>query len=721
MFASINAVFSPSQKCYSSESLEENPIHVTQEESVATTNSPFVVNYLLATFAGFISRILIERNFFQSTKLPAETILYLTNDLIHILSPRQKTHTFNIPKEASLLWKQFRGQPLSSEDKAYIDYPKNIDVPGEIFNGLKYSSMALMGQHLYSSVTSAVTGQLWDHIPAICGYFGVAVAGPQALAHAVTRVLQKTSLTHEQQLLLGPWLNTVGRSVLGLIPKVHATEQGVHYQYPSFHGHSQTFSTDQTVALRGNTLSIEKTKHFQTPRGSFEGTYTADFKLGQFYELSEEHIRIEVIDKNGISVPIVFTKTFGQYGPEIVVSCENKALERDWSQYFQPKQIASSAPEIELQNRFMLSLPRLSEYQISPFALSTFYLSAGVMMGKFAGHSALTPALFMISLPKIVDASQVNDEVPVGFIMPYASSGKTPEEMGYLRCDGEKYLKADYRELYEALKGHCEEEGESFQVPDYRGLFLRGANQLEDIGKYSEDSTRMPRMPFQVTEEGTHRHVAQPSGEHNHITHPAGEHSHKMDTAGKHDHTINTRVYPPELYCRTVNDHHFPNCGYMKDNAKADLAGAHVHNITSGGAHFHETNNGGVHVHGIHESGAHIHDITGGDKETSPKNKQVAYWIKAKKMAQSPPEETSYLPTITMLTAGLAGGLFVSIVRSINKLKGDINALKKKTNIGRLLQNSRVCRFPEYFEWRSLKFCSHHAAVAFALLSCFSY
>lgn len=313
---------------------------ITQEQcetpSCNKVQSYQCLNSLTAALVGFISRILIERAFFQNNSIPAEMLLYLANDLIDTLVPK-KNETLNCAKECTLIWKQLWGQPLTAEEQKYQDNPKEIDVLGEIFNGVKYSSMALLGQNLYSSVASAYQQGLWEHVPAIVGYSGALMFGASTISYSVDQVLQFSGLNQEQKAMLTPWLNMIGRLVVGLVPKVHATAEGVHYHYPSVDGSAQTFSNEQTVSLQGDMLTIERDGQLQTPEGVFQGTYVNQFKLRQVYELTEKRIHIQVVNLEGQTVPVEFFKSQGQYGPEIQVRSSDKLLEEHWGQYFRPK------------------------------------------------------------------------------------------------------------------------------------------------------------------------------------------------------------------------------------------------------------------------------------------------------------------------------------------------------------------------------------------------
>jgi hypothetical protein len=306
-------------------------------------------NDLSAAFVGFISRILIERTFFQNTHVPIDLLLHMTNDLIHTLAP-QKREMFSLAREGSIVWKQLRGQPLTAEEEAYDSTPKQLNVAREILNGLKYSSLALMGQRLYSSVSSALTQGLQKHLPWIIGSSATTFVGPLCLARAVETVLQRRlQLTERQKAVVRPWLNMVGRLAVSFVPKVHATPDGVHYLYPSLQGSTQTFSPGSTITLEGDELSIEQSRYLETPEGEFEAAYSGRFKLGAVHTMTEERIQMDVLDPQGKIVPIEFVRTQGKYGPQIHVKSDDQKLQAHWSRYFQPKVPAISRTITVLQ------------------------------------------------------------------------------------------------------------------------------------------------------------------------------------------------------------------------------------------------------------------------------------------------------------------------------------------------------------------------------------
>ena len=323
-----------SQRSHQDRSVPEEAAHISTSKNQSEGACSRSMNAFYAEAAGVFGRILIERCFFQNTNVPLETLLYLGNDVIKALSFEPEGNVFNMAKEISLMWKEWKGEVLSAQEKLYLDSPKQIDVFAEVVNGLKYSTLALIGQSWYTSVTSAAQNRLWSHVPAICAYSGAAIAGGQSVAVAVERVLSRSNLSDESKSLVQPWMNTIGRLALGFIPKVHATEEGVHYHFPATDGWSRTVSQGQAVTVYGNDLSIERDGTLHTPEGSFEGGYAANFRLTEIQQLTEEIITIKVVADDGIEVPVEFKSIRGLYGPEISVHCDNQEIQKHWSQYF---------------------------------------------------------------------------------------------------------------------------------------------------------------------------------------------------------------------------------------------------------------------------------------------------------------------------------------------------------------------------------------------------
>jgi microcystin-dependent protein len=90
-----------------------------------------------------------------------------------------------------------------------------------------------------------------------------------------------------------------------------------------------------------------------------------------------------------------------------------------------------------------------------------------------------------------------NAAFPLGTIIPYAGDIDVENrarlaEKGWLLCDGAPISRIDYSELYKAV-GDIHGAGDfrsTFNLPDYRGIFLRGANL--GSGRDPDAETRYP-------------------------------------------------------------------------------------------------------------------------------------------------------------------------------------------------------------------------------------
>ncbi len=64
--------------------------------------------------------------------------------------------------------------------------------------------------------------------------------------------------------------------------------------------------------------------------------------------------------------------------------------------------------------------------------------------------------------------------IPTGIIFPYAG---TNEPAGFMLCDGRSLSRAAYPGLFSVIgTAHGAADGSSFNIPDYRGRFLRGVD-----------------------------------------------------------------------------------------------------------------------------------------------------------------------------------------------------------------------------------------------------
>ncbi len=101
---------------------------------------------------------------------------------------------------------------------------------------------------------------------------------------------------------------------------------------------------------------------------------------------------------------------------------------------------------------------------------------------------------------RVKDLAAEGDGVPVGTVIPYAAAVPPP---GYLECNGSAVGRATYKELF-AVVGTIYGAGDgttTFNLPDYRGEFLRGwdhgrgVDAGRELGR-GQEATRIPNLGF---------------------------------------------------------------------------------------------------------------------------------------------------------------------------------------------------------------------------------
>jgi microcystin-dependent protein len=162
-----------------------------------------------------------------------------------------------------------------------------------------------------------------------------------------------------------------------------------------------------------------------------------------------------------------------------------------------------------------------------------------------------------------------------GVILPY---GGTSAPDGWLMCDGTSYARASYPELFAVIgTAFGTADGASFNVPDFRGRFLRGAD-----GGVARDPDRAARTAMnpggnigdnvgsiQVSQFGAHTHTAS-SGN----TNLAHTHSVSGSTSGGgHEHTCNQLNPTPGATCAAAG-------GYSYPATSTSGGGAHSHGVS---------------------------------------------------------------------------------------------------------------------------------------------
>ncbi|MEX2315756.1 MAG: phage tail protein [Pirellulales bacterium] len=226
-------------------------------------------------------------------------------------------------------------------------------------------------------------------------------------------------------------------------------------------------------------------------------------------------------------------------------------------------------------------------------------------------------------------------EVPIGTVMPFAGPQDSGQEaavkqwlelQGWMLCDGRPLRQQDAPMLFDVLgtshgagfdsiaTPHV--ENAQFNIPDYRGRFLRGVTRETDRDPDARDRTEMNTEGNEGNLIGSLQGdaTALPSGEGNDF---------KTESAGEHHHSGTTQVAGAHI-------HEIPH-----DNGRTGTAFAlaRIRDRKSSANASHETTKDGQHDHDFttEDAGDHHHLVTGGgNRETRPINANVNWIIKFK-------------------------------------------------------------------------------------------
>jgi phage-related tail fiber protein len=190
-------------------------------------------------------------------------------------------------------------------------------------------------------------------------------------------------------------------------------------------------------------------------------------------------------------------------------------------------------------------------------------------------------------------------EIPIGTVIPYAGNARanvdTLKMQGWLICDGAAVSRTIYKLLFEAISTiHGQGDGATtFNLPDYRGRFLRGVN--EGSGRDPDAGSRTAANTGGLTKDNVGS--IQPSATALPVagfsTNDPGSHTHKIE----YNWNGQKGSPAPTLVMPEVDATYYPG-----DSQKVNETGA-----TS-------------------QAGAHTHQINGGDRESRPINAYV-YWL----------------------------------------------------------------------------------------------
>ncbi len=212
-----------------------------------------------------------------------------------------------------------------------------------------------------------------------------------------------------------------------------------------------------------------------------------------------------------------------------------------------------------------------------------------LFLGTTVGTGAeLVPRTRLTSSPYALYAFKLGNDMPVGFVMPWASGSSTVPD-GWLLCDGRALKSIEYPDLFTAIgtlwgngsSGIGAGSGTDFNLPDLRGEFIRGAAAGANAGAAQVANTALPIVPFTVS----------------------------SSTNGDHSHTIGSNV----LYATSGNDGRFP----WVANGYYCCPGVNTWRYT------YTSSTTGQHTHTVPP-------LAGGDAETRPRNVAMPYYIKSR-------------------------------------------------------------------------------------------
>lgn len=114
-------------------------------------------------------------------------------------------------------------------------------------------------------------------------------------------------------------------------------------------------------------------------------------------------------------------------------------------------------------------------------------------LSQGGGDAETSPVFVKVNWMILKNAIPI-EKFPVGAVISFAGDKLEKSEV-WMPCDGRSLEKEKYPQLYNVLVGKGKEE--KFNLPDYRGFFLRGANNDMDLGtKQLTSTTRNPTEHF---------------------------------------------------------------------------------------------------------------------------------------------------------------------------------------------------------------------------------
>lgn len=138
----------------------------------------------------------------------------------------------------------------------------------------------------------------------------------------------------------------------------------------------------------------------------------------------------------------------------------------------------------------------------------------------------LTSALILVSIPvfSIKKIKAMNDEYPVGMMIPWSAPSSSPAPDGFLFAQGQLVNRADYPELFRVISTKYNTGGESgsqFRLPDMKrrmaiGLKSTDANFNDvkyggvEFGAFTLEASNIPQVT--LSNQANHTHSSSSPG-----------------------------------------------------------------------------------------------------------------------------------------------------------------------------------------------------------------
>lgn len=173
--------------------------------------------------------------------------------------------------------------------------------------------------------------------------------------------------------------------------------------------------------------------------------------------------------------------------------------------------------------------PSLGDLKLLNWSSSSFFVN--IQMGNGGTYTDISPnRTQLVSVPYALHASKADTAlvlatggIPPGSIMAW---GGVTAPAGWLLCDGLSYNNVDYPNLSAAIGKNFGGTGSTFNVPDARGMFLRGV-----AGTSTVDPDKTTRVASNIGGNPGNNVGSKQTGEFKSHNHGGGNHSHTYNSS----------------------------------------------------------------------------------------------------------------------------------------------------------------------------------------------